>query len=212
MVEQIVGDAELVILPLSEGVAAEGSYEGAAIHSGGELILVRRPDWLIEQGGKLKALVVDDSLTARAMHRGISGSGGYMVHASYLAKQALKMLEGGTYDVIMDGMDSLELTRALKSGPQPLVTPVVLVSANDAESDRAAALASGARENLMAPIRVLIADDSVTMRAALMGLLRQDPEIEVVGSAKNGDEAVALAGPLAPDVQCRAWTGLKRPT
>jgi two-component system chemotaxis response regulator CheB len=52
----------------------------------------------------------------------------------------------------------------------------------------------------MAPIRVLTADDSLTMRAALMGLLRQDEGIEVVGSAKNGDEAVALAAALSPDV------------
>ena len=156
MVEQIEGDAELVILPLPEGVAAEGSYQGAAMHSGGELMLVLRPDWLIEQGGKrgaargkLKALVVDDSLTARAMHRGILESGGYMVHAAASAKQALQMLEAGTYDVIicdvsMEGMDGLEFTRTLKSGPRPLATPVVLVSANDSEEDRSAALESGA--------------------------------------------------------------------
>lgn len=156
MVEQIEGDAELVILPLPEGVAQNGSYQGAALHAGGELMLVLRPDWLIEQGGKrgaargkLKALVIDDSLTARAMHRGILESGGYLVHAAASATQALAMLEGGSYDVIicdvsMDGMDGLEFTRTVKAGPRPLLTPVVLVSANDSDDDRAAARDCGA--------------------------------------------------------------------
>jgi two-component system chemotaxis sensor kinase CheA len=156
MVEQIEGDAELVILPLPEGVASEGCYQGAAMHSGGELMLVLRPDWLIEQGGKrgaargkLKALVVDDSLTARAMHRGILESGGYLVHAASSASQALQMLEAGSYDVIicdvsMEPMDGLEFTRALKSGTRPLATPVVLVSANDTDADREAARSCGA--------------------------------------------------------------------
>jgi two-component system chemotaxis response regulator CheB len=50
------------------------------------------------------------------------------------------------------------------------------------------------------PVRVLTADDSATMRAALLGLLRQDEGIEIVGSAKNGEEAVAMAEALQPDV------------
>ena len=52
----------------------------------------------------------------------------------------------------------------------------------------------------MPKIRVLTADDSATMRAALSGLLRQDENIEVIGSAKDGEEAVAMAEALAPDV------------
>lgn len=49
-------------------------------------------------------------------------------------------------------------------------------------------------------IRLLIADDSETMRAAIAGLLAEYPEIEVVGQASNGEEAVAMAASLWPDV------------
>jgi two-component system chemotaxis response regulator CheB len=49
-------------------------------------------------------------------------------------------------------------------------------------------------------IRVLIADDSSTLRAALMVLLEQDAHLEVVGQARDGMEAVHLAHDLKPDV------------
>ena len=50
------------------------------------------------------------------------------------------------------------------------------------------------------PIRVLIADDSATVRAWLIQVLERADGIEVVGAATNGREAVALARSLAPDV------------
>ena len=50
------------------------------------------------------------------------------------------------------------------------------------------------------PIRVLIADDSATMRTALAELLREEKRISVVGQARDGLEAVELARTLKPDV------------
>ncbi len=49
-------------------------------------------------------------------------------------------------------------------------------------------------------MRVLIADDSAFMRRAISQMLAGDPDIEVVGTARNGREAVEMAGRLAPDV------------
>ncbi|MFE9368595.1 response regulator [Streptomyces sp. NPDC006711] len=49
-------------------------------------------------------------------------------------------------------------------------------------------------------IRVLIADDQVMVRQGFTVLLNAEPDIEVVGQAVNGLEAVALAAELAPDV------------
>jgi two-component system chemotaxis response regulator CheB len=49
-------------------------------------------------------------------------------------------------------------------------------------------------------IRVLLADDSLTMRKALLGLLSPDPRLEVIGAARDGEEVVAMAQLLKPDV------------
>jgi DNA-binding NarL/FixJ family response regulator len=49
-------------------------------------------------------------------------------------------------------------------------------------------------------IRVLIVDDEGLMRAGLRGVLSSDPAIEVVGEAGDGQEAVAQARELRPDV------------
>ncbi|GAA1320869.1 response regulator [Leucobacter albus] len=53
-----------------------------------------------------------------------------------------------------------------------------------------------------ATIRVLIADDQALVRSGFRIILESEPDIEVVGEAANGAEAVALAASLAPDVIC----------
>lgn len=50
------------------------------------------------------------------------------------------------------------------------------------------------------PIRVLIVDDHVLFRRGLELALRGEPDIEVVGEAGDGDEAVERARELRPDV------------
>ncbi|MFE2985336.1 response regulator [Streptomyces sp. NPDC059262] len=50
------------------------------------------------------------------------------------------------------------------------------------------------------PVRLLVCDDHVVVRAGLLALLGSAPGIEVVGEAGTGDEAVALAAKLTPDV------------
>jgi DNA-binding NarL/FixJ family response regulator len=49
-------------------------------------------------------------------------------------------------------------------------------------------------------IRLLIADDDDLMRAGLIELLTADPEIDIVGEAATGREAVEQARKLMPDV------------
>ncbi len=49
-------------------------------------------------------------------------------------------------------------------------------------------------------IRVLLADDHAVVRAGLRAVLRGAPDVEVVGEASGGDEAVAMAERLAPHV------------
>jgi two-component system chemotaxis response regulator CheB len=54
--------------------------------------------------------------------------------------------------------------------------------------------------NMTKPIRVLVVDDSPTMVNTMAALLTQDPRIEVVGRAGDGNRAVSLARLLRPDV------------
>lgn len=49
-------------------------------------------------------------------------------------------------------------------------------------------------------IRVLLVDDQHLIRAGLRMLCEAQPDLEVVGEADNGRDAVGLAGRLAPDV------------
>lgn len=49
------------------------------------------------------------------------------------------------------------------------------------------------------PVRVLVVDDSVFNRRSISELLASSPEIEVVGRAADGDEALRLVAELRPD-------------
>jgi DNA-binding NarL/FixJ family response regulator len=49
-------------------------------------------------------------------------------------------------------------------------------------------------------IRVLIADDHHVVRRGLVFFLKTQKDIEIVGEAKNGEEAVELAKKLQPDI------------
>ena len=52
----------------------------------------------------------------------------------------------------------------------------------------------------MRPLRTVLVDDVEDMRALLRVLLEQDGRFVIVGEAANGEQAIALAGELQPDV------------
>lgn len=71
--------------------------------------------------------------------------------------------------------------------------------------DKAAALESDGEAQLKLkprtkPIRVLLVDDHLMVRDGLEALLRRDPDIELIGVAGDGDEAVRMSNELEPDV------------
>ena len=55
-------------------------------------------------------------------------------------------------------------------------------------------------ENLNERIRVLVVDDSELMRRQVTRILEDDPQIEVIGGAKDGEDALKLVDELRPDV------------
>jgi DNA-binding NarL/FixJ family response regulator len=50
------------------------------------------------------------------------------------------------------------------------------------------------------PIRVVVADDQRLVRAGIAAILSSEPDIEVVGQAGDGNEAIAVVAATAPDV------------
>ncbi len=53
---------------------------------------------------------------------------------------------------------------------------------------------------MVCTISVLLVDDHALLRKSLHRMLDDDPELTVIGEASNGEEAVALARELAPQV------------
>jgi DNA-binding NarL/FixJ family response regulator len=58
----------------------------------------------------------------------------------------------------------------------------------------------GGRPGAASPVRVLIADDEALIRAGFKALLSSAPDLDVVGEASDGVQAVHQAKALGPDV------------
>ncbi len=156
-VDAVVGDRDLVIRPLPAEVRDVPAYQGAAILSRGELLLILRPGWVVTDSTpqsvsmptSRRALVVDDSLTARALHRAMLEAGGFTVHLASSGARAMERLQTETYDVIicdleMEEMNGTELIAKLRTQPDTKEVPVILVSANDSAGARSRGLSAGA--------------------------------------------------------------------
>lgn len=76
-----------------------------------------------------------------------------------------------------------------------------MIEANGSERVRHAVARTPASHRLgRRHLRVLLVDDHKVMRQGLAALLDEEPDIEVVGQAGNGRDAVTLAEQLQPDV------------
>jgi two-component system, chemotaxis family, sensor kinase CheA len=156
-VDAVVGDRDLVIRPLPAEVRDVPAYQGAAILSRGELLLILRPGWVVNDATpqtvtmpqSRRALVVDDSLTARALHRAMLEAGGFTVHLAASGARAMERLQTEEYDVIicdleMEEMNGTEVVARLRAQDNTREIPVILVSANDSAGARARGLSAGA--------------------------------------------------------------------
>jgi CheY-like chemotaxis protein len=102
---------------------------------------------------------------------------------------------GGNFklDSSPGGGACIRLTLPIHEEPQEVAAPAAAGEAGEAARSSPAPSA-GAR------YRVLFADDHQVIRQGLVAMLRGQPDIQVVGEAANGQEAVELAHSLSPDV------------
>lgn len=54
--------------------------------------------------------------------------------------------------------------------------------------------------NANTPVRVLVVDDHPEVRRTMIAILRSHPDVQVVGEASSGDEAIECAEQLKPTV------------
>jgi two-component system, OmpR family, response regulator len=101
-------------------------------------------------------LVVDDEPHIRRVLEAILGSHGFEVVMAADGSQGLDEL--GTeevdlviLDLVMPGVDGLEILSMIRSNPQRAETPVIILTAKGQDTDRDAALAGGANDFLTKP-------------------------------------------------------------
>jgi PAS domain S-box-containing protein len=113
-------------------------------------------------------------------------------------RERLELL-GGRMDINSAPGDGSRFTLTTPPGrPATAAEPGVVADAPAAGEDEPPAPLTTRRAG--APIRVLIADDHAVVREGLRLLLRHEPDMRVAGEAVDGQEAVALAASLDPDV------------
>jgi len=129
----------------------------------------------------------------------------------------------------MPVMDGIELVRKLRAHPQHRDLRLLMVSTESERARIELALAAGADDFVSkpftpdalarklvglgvcsaaavspaaarGPIRVLVVDDSATIRSLLTATLSADPDLKVVGAAVNGRMAVEMVAAAPPDV------------
>ena len=272
VVEEFQAEQEVVIKSLGARIRRTRFISAGTILPSGKIALVLNVPNLVRGGlrrptspalaapadrdarpAKKRILVVDDSLTTRALEKSILEAAGYDVAAAADGAAAWQLLQEQGADLVvsdvdMPRMDGFELTEAVRGSPRFRGLPVVLVTARETESDKTARR-GGRRRRLsrqerlrpeepagddlpttlarspksivhsVTPIglrcrlwildyglwtmnmfRVLVTDDSATARVMLVSIFAADPDLNVVGEARNGLEAVTLTQKLRPDV------------
>lgn len=159
-------------------------------HAGAEGALVE----LVKRADQTLCVSVRDAgvgFDPARLDRGGSAEGGFGL---FSIRERLE-LAGGEFQVITGPGLGTCITLFIPCGPpQRAVSP-----AKVAKVARAAA-ATPSSPDAPAKIRVLLADDHEILRQGLAGLLEEEPDMEVVAQASDGQMAVELALRTEPDV------------
>ncbi len=170
LVDRLAGEREIVVKSLGWPLRRVRNVSGAAILGSGQLVVILNPADLLKTGFKLigagvaprltpepapagrerrRLLVVDDSLTTRTLERSILEGAGYDVSVAGDGAEALRLLRGGTIDLVisdvdMPVLDGFGLTAEIRRDERLKRIPVVLVTSLDAREHRERGVAAGA--------------------------------------------------------------------
>lgn len=114
-----------------------------------------------------RVLVVDDDPVIREVLSTILDLEDLDVTCAGSGSDALQLLADGPVpdvvvcDVVMPGIDGLEVCRRLKADPDLAHVPVILLTARDRDEDRAAGIAAGCDDYLTKPFSPLALIDRI---------------------------------------------------
>jgi two-component system chemotaxis sensor kinase CheA len=137
----LLGNGEIV--PILD---MQALHHRVAQSGGAEIAITSRPSPARQSSG---VLVVEDSLVAAEMHRGILAGAGYHVEIAHDGVEALEMLRGRQWDLVitdvdMPNMNGVELTAHLRADPRLRRLPVIIVSSRDSGDHRRTGFDAGA--------------------------------------------------------------------
>jgi len=167
-VEEILGEQEVLVKTLGRQLARVRNIAGASVLGTGQVVAVLNvPDLLKSAVNRVSAppvsvaaekpgeatkrsiMVVEDSITSRALLKNILESAGYRVTTAVDGVDAYTTLKTGTFDLIvsdveMPRMDGFDLTAKVRSDKQLGALPVVLVTSLESREHRERGIDVGA--------------------------------------------------------------------
>lgn len=162
LVEEIIGEREMVIKPLRAPLQNIACVIGGTLAGNGRVLIVLNPhdlitravhakkairakqeDMTISKKSRPRILVVDDSITTRTLEKNILESRDYEVVVAANGKEAWDLLQEEKFsllitDVMMPVMDGFTLTENVKKSEKHRDLPVIIVTSlgSDAEKKR----------------------------------------------------------------------------
>lgn len=165
LVDQIVGETEVVANPLGPVLRNVRSVSGASVLPDGEICIILDPADLsedVQRAGSLvpeagggdrqrlrRLLLVEDTQVTRQQLRRTLETAGWDVLVAQDGEAAIERLAEENVDVVvtdilMPSLDGLDLTRRIREDPELSGLPVVLVSTRGAEKEADEAMEAGA--------------------------------------------------------------------
>ena len=153
--------------------------------------------------------VVDESLTIQVADHGagfdahsFANQNAHSPRSSFglLSVRERMLALGGRFELDSSPGHGTTATLVLPLGVRTVASAAITSPPSMREDRQAHHRAQASESGTPSKIRVVVADDHAMVRQGLCGLLSQYSDIQVIGEAANGEEAVALADRLQPDV------------
>jgi len=164
LVDEVFHEQEFLIKGLGRQLSRVRNIAGAAVLGNGKVVPVLNASDLMISASKIDlpvaasaeepqkarcVLVVEDSITARTLLKGILESAGYEVATAFDGVDAFTALKTGRFDLVvsdveMPRMNGFELTAKIRDDRGLAELPVVLVTALESREDRERGIDVGA--------------------------------------------------------------------